>query len=77
MQNKNFSMCKSATWNSAIHKKSAKQKIVQHEKFTAQNSATWKWRITKKVQHEKSATRRVQHEKIKMAAMKYGKSTQE
>ena len=40
---------------------------MQHEKFTAQNSATWKWRITKKVQHEK----------IKMVAMKYGKSTQE
>ena len=67
MQNKNFSMYKSATWNSATHKKSAKQEIVQHEKFTAQNSATWKWRITKKVQHEKT----------KMVAMKYGKSTQE
>ena len=57
MQNENIAACKSATWNSAIHKKSATRKKcnmrrllpkkVQHE-----NGAV----AIKKVQHEKSAT---------------------
>ena len=50
-QNKNIATCKSATWNSMIHKKSATQKSatgngavrkVQHEKST-----TWKMCIMK------------------------------
>ena len=42
MQNENTSNCKSATLNSAIHKKSATRQKVQHEKITARQNATWK-----------------------------------
>ena len=51
MQNENIAMCKSATWNRAIHKKSA----------TRKESAAWKDYYIKEcnmemVQYEKSAT---------------------
>ena len=44
---------KSATLNSATHKKSAARKTVQHEKITTQKSGTWKLCNMKKMQHEK------------------------
>ena len=56
MQNKNIATCKSAPWNSAIHKNSARRKKVQHGKIPTQISETWKWCSMKKVRHEKSAT---------------------
>ena len=56
MQNENVAMCKSATWNSAIHIKSATRKKVQHKKIVTQKSGAWKWRSMKKVQYEKSVT---------------------
>ena len=54
IQNENIATCKSATWNSAIHKKISTRKKVQHEKITTQKSATWKWCSMEKVQQEKS-----------------------
>ena len=56
MQNENTAACKSATWNSAIHKKSATRKKVQHEKITLQKSVTWHWCSLQNVQDEKSTT---------------------
>ena len=47
MQNEKIATCKSATWNSAIHKKSAtrkkcKMKRLLHRKVKHRNGAIWK-----------------------------------
>ena len=49
MQNENVATCKSATWNSAIHIKSATRKKVHHEKIVTQKSGAWKKYNMKKV----------------------------
>ena len=55
MQNEKIAACKSATWNSAIHKKSATRKKCNMRRL-----------LPKKVQHENGAVaiKKVQHEKI-------------
>ena len=42
-RNDMYATYKSATWNGAMHKKSATRKKVQHEKITTLKSATEKW----------------------------------
>ena len=58
MQNEKIATCKSATWNSAIHKKSAtrkkcKMKRLLHRKVKHGNGAVWKKCKMNRVQHEK------------------------
>ena len=77
IQNENIATCKSATWNSAIHKKISTRKKVQHEKITTQKSATWKWCSMEKVQQEKSKKGTKCNMKKKIATVKYKKSAQE
>ena len=72
MQVENTGTCKNRTWNSAIHKKNATRKDYQTKKcnmkiMQEEKSAAWKDFNMKKVQHEK----------IQIATVKYGKSTQE